>query len=251
MTGGTAETAAVAAGLDPRVASVLRALEARSDRERAEMEALRAAGALRGRAAEFMLDVGPDSGLFLNTLVRSARARTVLEVGGSVGYSTLWLAEAVRATGGRVYSIEPVDGKRAEQRANLRAAGLEDVVELTACEAPDLVPALPAPLDLVLLDHWKELYVRDFEACWPAVAPGGLVVADNILTPKKNAVVIAGYRRHLAGLSDARSQVVAVGAGLEVTVKCEDQLIDERSTPTAPSVSPVTPATPRDGGPPR
>ncbi|MBZ4321104.1 O-methyltransferase [Streptomyces huiliensis] len=250
MSGDPTETAAVTSGLDPRVASVLRALEERSAKERAEMEVLRAVGALRERAAAFMLDVGPESGLFLNTLVRSARARTVLEVGGSVGYSTLWLAEAVQATGGRVYSIEPVDGKRAEQRANLRAAGLADVVELTACEAPELVPALPAPLDLVLLDHWKELYVRDFEACWPAVAPGGLVVADNILTPRKNAVAIAAYRRHLAGLSDARSQVMAVGAGLEVTVKCDDRVIDERSSATAPSVSSVTPA-PLDGGPPR
>ncbi len=239
----------VATGIDPRVAPVLRALEARSRRERAEVEALRAAGgrALRDRTASFMLDVGPEVGLFLNTLVRSTRARTVLEVGGSVGYSTLWLAEAVRTTGGRLYSIEPVAAKQHEQRANLKAAGLEGVVELTSLEAPELVAGLPVPLDLVLLDHWKELYVRDFGACWPALSPGGLIVADNILAPRKNAALISEYRQHIGRLPDAQSQVVAIGAGLELTVKCDDRAMRARRSPSASSVSPVT-ATPHDGG---
>ncbi|MET9297537.1 class I SAM-dependent methyltransferase [Streptomyces sp. NPDC003077] len=208
---------------DARFTAVLAELEERSLKEQRELEALRAAGgtALRERAGSFMLDVGPEVGQLLNTLVRALAARTVVEVGGSVGYSTLWLAEAVRATGGRLYSIEVDPGKQAEQRDNVEAAGLADVVELTALEAPALVPTLTGPLDLVLLDHWKELYVRDFDACWPALRPGGLVVADNILIPKKNAEVIAGYRRHVGGVPDAQSQVLAIGDGVELTVKRE------------------------------
>ncbi|MGA4845362.1 O-methyltransferase [Streptomyces sp. G5(2025)] len=203
--------------------SVLCALEARSRKERQELEALRAAGgtALRERAGSFMLDVGPEAGLLLNTLVRVADARTVVEIGGSVGYSTVWLAEAVRATGGRLYSIEVDRRKQDEQRAQLTAAGLDAHVELTTSEAPELVPSLSAPVDLVLLDHWKELYVRDFDACWPALRRGGVVVADNMLMPQKNAEVIAGYRRHISGLPDAQSHLIAVGAGLEVTTKRE------------------------------
>lgn len=169
-----------------------------------------------------MLDVGPEVGLFLNTLVRAVGARTVVEIGGSVGYSTVWLAEAVHATGGRLYSIEVDKDKQDEQRANLTAAGLDAHVELTTREAPELLPSLPGPVDLVLLDHWKELYIRDFEACWPVLRPGGLIVADNVLVPQKNSEVIARYRRHISGLSDAQSQMLAVGDGLEVTTKREN-----------------------------
>ncbi|NBE53292.1 O-methyltransferase [Streptomyces boluensis] len=217
-----------APSLGPRIESVLADLEARSGKEQQELEALRAAGgtALRERAGSFMLDVGPEVGLFLNTLVRVSGARTVVEVGGSVGYSTLWLAEAVRATGGRLYSIEVDKDKQDEQRANLIAAGLDAHVELTTCEAPELAESLPGPIDLVLLDHWKELYIRDFEACWPLLRPGGLIVADNVLVPQKNAEVIGRYRRHISGLSDAQSQMLAVGDGLEVTTKREDFPVD-------------------------
>lgn len=213
--------AIITSGFDPALEPVLRKLEARSRAEQPEVEALRAAGgrALRERAGSLMLDVGPEVGHLLNTLVRSMGARIVVEVGGSVGYSTLWLADAVRATGGRLYSIETDPGKQREQRANLKDAGLDNVVELTSRQAVELVPALPAPLDLVLLDHWKELYVRDFDACWPILRPGGLIAADNILVPRKNAALIADYRNHIAGLPDAQSQVLDIGDGLELTTK--------------------------------
>lgn len=214
--------------LDPRIESVLAELEARSRKEQQELEVLRAAGgtALRERAGSFMLDVGPEVGLFLNTLVRVAGARTVVEIGGSVGYSTVWLAEAVRATGGRLHSIEVDRQKQEEQRAYLTAAGLDAYVELTSREAPELVPSLSARVDLVLLDHWKELYVRDFDACWPALRPGGVIVADNVLMPRKNAEVIARYHHHLSGIPDAQSQMLALGDGLEVTTKRENVRMD-------------------------
>jgi predicted O-methyltransferase YrrM len=207
--------------MDERVGGVLRALEARSQQEQRELEELRLQGgtALRDRAGELMLDVGPEVGLFLNMLVRAMGARTVVEVGGSVGYSTLWLAEAVQSTGGRLYSIEVDTGKQRQQRVNVEAAGLGSVVELTAVEAPELVPDLPAPIDLVLLDHWKELYVRDFDSCWPSMGPGGVVAADNILFPTKNAAVIARYREHVGGRDDARTLTLPLGDGVEITTK--------------------------------
>jgi predicted O-methyltransferase YrrM len=213
--------AIITAEFEPGLELVLRKLEARSRAEQPEVEMLRAAGgrALRERAGSLMLDVGPDVGHLLNTLVRAMGARIVVEVGGSVGYSTLWLADAVRATGGRLYSIETDPGKQREQRENLEAAGLDVVVELSSRQAPELVPTLPGPLDLVLLDHWKELYVRDFDACWPAVRPGGIIAADNILVPRKNAALIADYRQHIAGLPNAQSQVLPIGDGLEITTK--------------------------------
>jgi predicted O-methyltransferase YrrM len=211
----------VIGGMDFRVASVLSALGDRSRQEQKELEELRARGgaALRRQAGSFMLDVGPAVGLFLNMITRAVNARTVIEVGGSVGYSTVWLAEAVTTTGGRLYSIEVEPEKQQQQRRHLTAAGLVSVVELTSKQAAELVAEIPAPLDMVLLDHWKELYVRDFDACWPALRPGGMIVADNILLPRKNAAIIAEYREHIAGKPDARSMVLDIGSGLEITVK--------------------------------
>lgn len=211
----------IVGGLDPQVESVLNVLGARSQQEQRAIEELRAKGgtALREQAGSFMLDVGPAAGLFLNMLTRAMTARTVLEVGGSVGYSTVWLADAVAATAGRVYSIEVDAGKQEQQRQQLTAAGLASVVELTSKQVVDLVKELPTALDLVFLDHWKELYVRDFDACWPVLRPGGVLVADNILRPRKNAALIAEYREHIARRPDARSLVLDIGSGLEITVK--------------------------------
>ncbi|MGH3669134.1 MAG: O-methyltransferase [Pseudonocardiaceae bacterium] len=208
-------------GLDPQVESVLNALDTRSRHEQHELEKLRAEGgtALREKAGSLMLDVGPAVGLFLNMIIRATRARTVLEIGGSVGYSTVWLADAVKATAGRLYSIEIDPEKQSQQHGNLTAAGLDSVVELTMKQAAELVPHIPAPLDLVLLDHWKELYSRDFDACWPALRWGGMIVADNILRPRKNASVISRYRERISRQPDARSMVLDVGDGLEITVK--------------------------------
>ena len=71
----------------------------------------------------------------------------------------------------------------------------------------------------MLLDHWKELYVRDFDACWPSMGRGGTVAADNILFPTKNAAVIARYRDHVGRRDDARTLTVPLGDGVEITTK--------------------------------
>jgi predicted O-methyltransferase YrrM len=208
-------------GIDARAARVLDALERRSSEERALLDELRAQGgsAVRQVASRLMLDVGPDTGLFLNQLVRATRAEHVLEVGGSVGYSTVWFAEAARAVGGRVTSLEVDDGKHHEQRRNLDAAGLADVVDLVLGDLEHWLARRVAPPTLVLLDHWKEMYEPDLARLWPVLAPGALVLADNILVPVKNAPVIEAYLRYVRGLPDARSQTIPIGCGVEQTVK--------------------------------
>ena len=200
---------------------VLAKLEARSTQEQPLLEELRAKGghALRDRAESFMLDVGPDVGLFLNILIRSMRAKTVLEVGGSVGYSTIWMAEAVRANAGRLYSIEINPRKQLEQRENLEQAELAKVVVFMNEELPIEISRIGDDIDFVLLDHWKELYIRDFDICWSKLRSGGIIIADNILRPKKNAQVIGAYLKHIRERTDARSMLLDVGDGIEITVK--------------------------------
>lgn len=202
------------------VQRVLTELEERSQRERPELDALneQGAGATRAAAPRLMLDVGPDVGRLLNLLARVLDARHVVEIGGSTGYSTVWLAEAVGATGGRVTSIEIDPAKSEEQRRNLTAAGLADHVELVAADALEVIPGLPdGSVDLVLVDHWKDLYVRDFDLVWPKVRPGGVVVADNILLPEATLAQMQAYVEHVRRAPGAVSYTVAVGDGIELT----------------------------------
>lgn len=203
------------------IQEVLDELEERSRRERPELDELNAQGASATRAAapRLMLDTGPDVGRLLNVMARMLDAQHVVEVGGSAGYSTIWLAEAVAATGGRVTSIELDRGKHDEQRENLRAAGLLDHVELVCDDASAVIPGIEGPVDLVLVDHWKDVYVRDFDLVWPKVRPGGVVVADNILVPEATVELMRAYVAHVQALPDAVSFTVDVGDGVEITYK--------------------------------
>ncbi len=201
--------------------AVLARLEERSAGERPELDALNALGAAHTRAAapRLMLDVGPAAGRLLNILVRTTQARMVIEVGGSVGYSTIWLAEAVAETGGEVISIETDQGKADQLTQNVADAGLLQHVRVIRDSADVVISQLTGPFDLVFIDHWKDLYVREFDLAWPKVRVGGLVVADNILLPAATAAQAGAYVRHVRGLPDARSVTVPLGDGLEITVR--------------------------------
>src|SRR5713226_204797 len=99
-----------------------------------------------------MLPVGPEAALFLNSVIRAARSKTVVEVGGSMGYSTIWLAEAAEANGGRLISLEFLPNKAAAIRKRVAQAGLDHTVEVRHADALESLRDLPAPFDFVLID---------------------------------------------------------------------------------------------------
>lgn len=209
----------------PAAADVLALLETRSQQERPELDRLNDLGAAATRAAAsgLMLDVGPEVGRLLNALVRIIGAKQILEIGGSVGYSTIWLADAAAATGGRVLSVEPDPGKAAELRRNVAAAGLAGYVDVRQDDIADVIPQLSGPLDLVLIDHWKDLYVREFDAVWPLVRLGGAVVADNILLPEATRPRMQAYQDHVRAAAGGYSLTVQLGDGVELTWRTESE----------------------------
>jgi predicted O-methyltransferase YrrM len=168
---------------------------------------------------DFLLAVGPETGALLNTLVKGAGARTILEIGTSYGYSTVWLAEAARATGGMVITLDLAANKQAYAREMLGKAGLADQVDFRNGDALQLIPAIQEPLDFVLLDCWKDIYVPCLELFHPKLAPGGMVVADNMIFPANAHDDAIAYRRAVRGKPDMASVLLSVGSGIELSRK--------------------------------
>jgi predicted O-methyltransferase YrrM len=169
------------------------------------------------RRDEMLLPVGRAAGVFMNLLIREAGATRILEVGSSYGYSTHWLADGARASGGKVTSLELAAAKTEYARERLARVGLAGFVEFHIGDALASLGALPGPFDFVLIDLWKDLYVPVFERLQPKLAPGALVVADNMLQPESARVHASAYRARVRATADMSSVLLAVGNGLELS----------------------------------
>jgi predicted O-methyltransferase YrrM len=154
-----------------------------SDAEFAELMGSKTAyRAFYGRVKDAHLAVSPEAGRLLYMLARSTSARHIVEFGTSFGISTLHLAAALRDNGGgRLIGSEFEPSKVAAARANIAAAGLDDLVEIREGDALEtLAHNLPTEIDLVLLDGAKGLYPEILKLVEPRLRRGALVLADNV-----------------------------------------------------------------------
>jgi caffeoyl-CoA O-methyltransferase len=195
--------------LDDRVRAVLARLEEEDAREREE-------GVPRQQRAR---QVAPTTGRFLFSLVAPQTDCEVLEIGGSRGYSTIWLAAGVRYLGGRVLSLENDPSKVDAWRRNVAEAGLEDWAELVPGDAFETLPALDDVFDLVFLDAEKEQYEELFQLARAKLEPAALIVADNVLS---HADPLAEYSRARQADSALESVTVPLDRGLELSVVLRD-----------------------------
>jgi predicted O-methyltransferase YrrM/catechol 2,3-dioxygenase-like lactoylglutathione lyase family enzyme len=174
-----------------------------------------------GRRDRKMLNITPETGELLALLVRALEARRVLEVGTSNGYSTLWLAEAARAVGGEVVTVEVCPDKAAMARHNLERSGLAPWVRQEVTDAgPFLQRLAPARFELVFLDANRGQYT----AWWPRVqeilVPGGLLVVDNAVS---HAAELGEFRARVSATAGWRALVVAVGNGELIALKSREE----------------------------
>ncbi len=169
------------------------------------------------RRDEFLLSVGRDSAHILSILAKSLKPKTILEVGGSYGYSTLWLAEAAQSVGGKLITLEIHPEKQQHSRQSIARAGLASSVDFRLGEARELISQLPGPFDFVLLDLWKDLYIPCFDLFYPKLSTGAIVVADNMLYPELTRAQALEYRAHVRTKPHIDSILLAVGGGLEVS----------------------------------
>ena len=143
------------------------------------------------------LAVSEEDGRFLRVLVATRGARSILEIGAASGYSGIWLGLGARETGGRVVAIEYDPGRAKQADANIRKAGLTDVVRVVAGDAFAEIPKLPGTFDLVFLDAWKPDYKKFFDLVYPRLSPGGVFVAHNVVNKKSEmAPFLAAVQTH-------------------------------------------------------
>ena len=194
--------------LDERVLGVLARLE---DEDRAE----RAAGLPAERRSR---QVAPATGRLLFTLAASQAGVEVLEIGGSRGYSTMWLTAGARVLGGRVVAIERDPEKCRLWRSNIEAAGLDEWAELVEGDAFDILGRTQDVFDVVFLDAEKDDYEKLFALARPLLEPGGLVVADNVLS---HADPLAGYSAARQADPTLVSVTLPLDRGVELSVVLE------------------------------
>jgi predicted O-methyltransferase YrrM len=155
----------------------------------------------------------PPTGAFLYAMLLALRPRLIFEAGSAVGYSTIWLALAARHYGGRVVGSEIHPERAAQANAHLAEAGLADVATVLEGDAAELVRAYEG-IGFLFLDAEKDDYGRLFLAGIDRVVPGGLIVADNVISHDCRA-----YQALVRSRSDVYTVTVPFERGLEWTVK--------------------------------
>ncbi len=189
--------------LDDRVRAVLARLEEEDQRERE-------AGL---PAAQRSRQVTPATGGFLFTVVAPQTAAEVLEIGGSRGYSTIWLAAAARILGGSVVSLEGDPAKTEAWQTNIEEAGLSEWADLVDGDAFETLKTVEDIYDVVFIDAEKADYEALFGLARSKVEPGALVIADNVISHEE----LHAYSAARQGDPTLVSVTVPLDRGLELS----------------------------------
>src|SRR4051794_29689503 len=163
------------------------------------------------------LAVSEEDGKFLRLMIASTNRKRVLEIGGASGYSAIWMAQGLRATGGRLVTIEYDPARAKELAANIARAGFSDIVQVVPGDAFAEIPKLPGTFDFVFLDAWKRDYKKFLDVMLPRLTARGLFLAHNVVNKQ------AEMHDFLEAIrSDPRlvtSIVTPSGEGMSVSVK--------------------------------
>ena len=198
--------------LDDRVRKVLRRLEEEADRDDPAAS-----------TDERSLQIPPSSGALLFAIASGRPGCEVLEIGGSRGYSTIWLGAAVRTHGGHVTSLEAVPAKLEASARNIADAGLEEWIDVIPGDAFASLAELDGPYDVVFLDAWKRDYEALFRLARAKLEAGAIVVADNVVSNDELRAYSAA-RQADPGLV---SVTVPLDNGLEVTTVLTGGLLSD------------------------
>jgi predicted O-methyltransferase YrrM len=204
--------------IDYKIENVLKKIEAQ---ERFEQE-----NPNEIHNSEKVLSIGRDTGIFYNILLQSNSVKKILEIGMSVGYSTIWFADAItKNNDGKIITIDQDKKKIERAKKNFDDAGVRDLIEIRHGDAMEVLSDLKNEFgskkffDFVFIDADKERYIQYFDAVLPMLKPGGLIGADNILFPERFQKFTNQYVKHVRAKPNIRSVTIPVDNGEELSLK--------------------------------
>jgi len=168
-----------------------------------------------------LLAIGHESGLFLNTLLKSQDVKKILEIGTSFGYSTLWFADVIGDTG-KIITIEANEKKIVHATENFTKAGVSDRIKIIKGQALDVLSDNQyneEKFDFVFIDADKENIIKYFNWGFSHLRPKGMVVIDNMLYPEKFKPYMSKLHTHIQKTPNAQTSTCPIGNGLEITLK--------------------------------
>ena len=203
--------------VDPKIDCILREIEKQEKFEQQNPHAI--------PNSEKVLAIGRDTGIFYNILLQSIKAKNVLEIGMSTGYSTIWFAEAISKNNGKIITIDQDVKKIQRAKKNFEMTGLQDLIEIKHGDALEMIsqinkePGSSESFDFVFIDADKERYIQYFDAVLPLVKKGGIIAADNILFPERFQKFTKPYVKHVHNIPNIKSVTVPIDNGEELSLK--------------------------------
>jgi len=174
--------------------------------------------------------ISKNIGMFYNILLKSINAKRILEIGMSVGYSSLWFADAVMSStkfDGQITTIDREKFKIDKATRNFEEAGVSSLIKIRDGEARKILHEIKEELgenyfDFIFIDADKENYIEYFDLCLPLVRKGGIIGADNILFPERFNEMMTDYLSHIRSSPNVQSVTVPIDNGEEVTIKLSE-----------------------------
>ena len=173
-------------------------------------------------------NISPEVGNFLNILIKTGNYKNILEIGTSNGYSAIWTALALQVTGGHLVTIEFSKDRQEMAKKNLEECGLLDKVTLLQGSAVGVLEYLKpdiyniqdhsedAYIDFAFIDASKLEYTKYFNLIHPILKPGGMIVADNVISHENK---VSGYVDTISAHEDYQTVKLTLGTGLLVSLK--------------------------------
>ena len=203
--------------MDSSISKVLEELELQSHLEKTRQVSV--------EPQDRMLAITQETGELFNMILHIKKAKTMLEIGTSTGYSTIWCAEAIKNQSGKIITIEQNPSKIKRAKDNFSKANLEKFITIREGNAMQILEELKSNkeyeeyFDFVLIDADKENVIEYFDLALPMVAIGGIIITDNMLYPEKYKESMKKLSEHIKKHQNIKTITSPIGNGEEITLK--------------------------------
>ena len=177
--------------------------------------------------SEKVLAIGRNTGIFYNILLHTMKAKNILEIGLSTGYSTMWFADAISKTNGNIITIDFDQKKIKRAKKNFDDAKVDNFIEIRHGDALEVLFEIRQEknfqnfFDFVFIDADKERYIQYFDSVLPLVKTGGIIGADNILYPERFQKFTIPYVEHVRKNPKIKSVTIPIDNGEELSLKLQ------------------------------